>query len=60
MRCRFEIGDFTPRYSTGAAKRIWLKSDHTQIYNTEVETGEAIKLAGVKRDEVFVTSKREL
>lgn len=32
--------------------------DTAQIYNTERETGEAIRSAGVKREEVYVTSKR--
>lgn len=31
--------------------------DTAQIYNTEVETAEAIKLAGFRREDVFVTSK---
>lgn len=34
--------------------------DSAQIYGTEKEAGEAIKKAGLKRDEVYITTKREL
>jgi len=32
--------------------------DSAQIYGTEKEAGEAIKRAGLKRDEVYITTKR--
>ncbi len=35
-----------------------LHLDTAQIYHNEKETGEAIKVAGVKREDVYVTSKR--
>ena len=31
--------------------------DSAQIYGTEKEAGEAIKKAGLKRDEVYITTK---
>ena len=33
--------------------------DTAQIYSTEKEAGEAIKKAGLKREDVYVTTKRE-
>jgi len=31
--------------------------DSAQIYGTEKEAGEAIKKAGLKRDEIYITTK---
>jgi diketogulonate reductase-like aldo/keto reductase len=33
--------------------------DTAQIYGTEKEAGEAIQNAGLKREEVYITTKRE-
>jgi diketogulonate reductase-like aldo/keto reductase len=33
--------------------------DSAQIYGTEKEAGEAIKKAGLNRNEVYITTKRE-
>jgi diketogulonate reductase-like aldo/keto reductase len=33
--------------------------DTAQIYGTEKEAGEAIKKAGLKREDVYITTKRE-
>ena len=55
---------------TGAASKTAIESgkialesgilhlDTAQIYHNEKETGEAIEVAGVKREDVYVTSKR--
>lgn len=42
-----------------ALKSGILHIDTAQIYSTEKEAGEAIKKAGLKREDVYVTTKRE-
>lgn len=44
---------------TYALKAGILHIDTAQIYSTEKEAGEAIKQAGLKREDVYVTTKRE-
>lgn len=43
-----------------ALKEGILHIDTAQIYKTEEETAESIKLSGIPREKIFVTTKREL